>query len=218
VRPSARGRLSKLGRKSGRRRRLDAWRSAAQPAGATPAAANPAGEQPQMAETPTPHQAPHAQRFHEHAAAHEQENADRHESLFLRFCDWTSQVMGEPPNIIFWLVLVVGWTLIFATKLVSPNANFLPSWFTGTAYNFPLNLITTVAELFIGFLVAAAANRAQRVLTVIIDGIRTMLDKVEEGVEGQRVLIQQNIDLTQEVHKLASELHAHICTPEPPAT
>jgi low affinity Fe/Cu permease len=158
-----------------------------------------------------PHeQAPHAQRFRAHAAAHDKEDADRKESLFLRFCDWTSEVMGEPPNIIFWLVLVVGWTLLFALKVFSANANFLPSWFTGTAYNFPLNLLTTVAELFIGFLVAAAANRAQRVLTTIIDGIRTMLDKVEDGVEAQRALIQQNIELTQAVHTLASELHAHM--------
>jgi low affinity Fe/Cu permease len=168
---------------------------------------------PQVPATP----APHAQRFRLHAADTEKELSERHESLFLRFCDWTSQIMGEPPNIIFWLVLVVGWTLLFALKIVSPNANFLPSWFTGTAFNFPLNLITTVAELFIGFLVAAAANRAQRVLTVIIDGIRTMVDQVEAGVEAQRALIQKDIDLTQAVHKLAAELHAHMITSDPPA-
>lgn len=173
-----------------------------------------AGAQP--AAPPPP--AAHVQRFHAHAAAAQKEAADRNESLFLRFCDWTSQVMGQPPNIIFWLVLVLGWTVLFASKVVSPNANFLPSWFTGTAYNFPLNLITTVAELFIGFLVAAAANRAQRVLTVIIDGIRTMVDQVEAGVEAQRTLIQQNIDLTQEVHRLAAELHAHMIKTSPPSS
>ena len=90
------------------------------------------------------------------------------------------RVMGEPSNIIFWLVLAVGWTLVFVAKLVSTDANFLPAWFTGTAYNFPLHLVTTtVAELFIGFLVAAAAKRAHRVFTAIIDGIRTVLDQVE---------------------------------------
>jgi len=160
--------------------------------------------------------APHALRFHAHVADHEKEDADRKESLFLRFCDWTSQVMGEPPNIIFWLILVVGWTLLFALKIVNANANFLPGWFTGTTYNFPLNLLTTVAELFIGFLVAAAANRAQRVLTTIIDGIRTMLDQVETGVEAHRALIQKDIELTQAVHKLASEVHAHIMSTKPP--
>jgi hypothetical protein len=101
---------------------------------------------------------------------------------------------------------------------VGANSNFLPKWFTGTAYNFPLNLLTTVAELFIGFLVAAAANRSQRVLSTIIDGIRTVLDQVEAGVEAQNALIQQNIDLTNEVHKLAAEVHAHICGPGPPST
>jgi low affinity Fe/Cu permease len=150
------------------------------------------------------------ERFRARAAAHQQEDASRRESRFLRFCDWVSTVMGEPPNIVFWLVLVVGWTLIFAFGLVGANSNFLPSWFTGTAYNFPLNLLTTVAELFIGFLVAAAANRSQRVLSTIIDGIRTVLDQVEDGVVVQNRLIQQNIDLTTEVHKLAADVHAHI--------
>jgi low affinity Fe/Cu permease len=127
-----------------------------------------------------------AERFRARAAAHQQEDATRRESLFLRFCDWVSTVMGEPPNIIFWLVLVVGWTLIFAFGVVGANASLLPRWFTGTAYNFPLNLLTTVAEPFIGFLVAAAANRSQRVLSTIIDGIRTVLDQVEAGVEAQQ--------------------------------
>jgi low affinity Fe/Cu permease len=158
------------------------------------------------------------ERFRTRAAAHQQEDATRKESLFLRFCDWVSTVMGEPPNIIFWLVLVVGWTLIFAFGVVGADSNFLPRWFTGTAYNFPLNLLTTVAELFIGFLVAAAANRSQRVLSTIIDGIRTVLDQVEAGVEAQKGLIQQNIDLTNEVHRLAAEVHAHICGPVPPSS
>jgi low affinity Fe/Cu permease len=160
----------------------------------------------------------HAERFNAHLAAHDAAQEQRRESLFLRFCDWTSEVMGEPPNIIFWLVLVVGWTLLFASGVVKPNASFLPTWFTGTAYNFPLNLLTTVAELFIGFLVAAAANRSQRVLSAIIDGIRSVLDKVENGVEAQRMLIQQNLELTQEVHTLAAELHAHMLKTQTPGS
>jgi hypothetical protein len=142
---------------------------------------------------------PHARRFH--AAA--QRNALPPESLFLRAADWVSEVMGEPPNIIFWFVLCLGWTLIFAFGIVSPNANFLPAWFTGTAFNFPLNLITTVAELFIGFLVAAAANRAQRVLSTIIDGISTSIDTTEK-------LVEENTALTKQVHDLAQQIHDHL--------
>jgi hypothetical protein len=81
--------------------------------------------------------------------------------LFLKFANWISEAMGRPVNIAFWFVLVVAWTLIFA--LGGPHlasGTWLPAWFTSLGYNFPLNLVTTVAELFIGFLVAAAAAGA----------------------------------------------------------
>jgi len=61
------------------------------------------------------------------------------ESVFNRIADYVSAAMGRPTNIMVWLVLVVGWTLLFAVHIVSANANFLPGWFTGTAFNFPLN-------------------------------------------------------------------------------
>jgi low affinity Fe/Cu permease len=98
-------------------------------------------------------------------------------SAFLKFANWVSEVMGEPPNIIFWFVIVVIWTCIFAfggPKLSS--GSWLPAWFTSQGFNFPLNLVTTVAELFIGFLVAAAANRSQNALTTLILHIKQALD------------------------------------------
>jgi len=52
-------------------------------------------------------------------------SADR-ESVFNRIADYVSAAMGRPANIMIWLVLVVGWTLLFATNIVSANANFLP--------------------------------------------------------------------------------------------
>ena len=66
--------------------------------------------------------------------------------LFLRFANWVSEAMGRPTNIAFWFVLVVLWTLIFALgghHLAS--GTWLPAWFRSTGYNFPLNLVTTVA-------------------------------------------------------------------------
>ncbi len=87
-------------------------------------------------------------------------DAVKRPTAFDRFADWVSEAMGRPLNIAFWFILIVAWTLIFA--LGGPNlssGSWLPSWFTSQGYNFPLNLITTVAELFIGFLVATAANR-----------------------------------------------------------
>ena len=123
--------------------------------------------------------------------------------LFLKFANWVSEAMGKPANIAFWFVLIVVWTLVFA--LGGPHlasGTWLPGWFTSTGYNFPLNLITTVAELFIGFLVAAAANRSQNALTVLLAHIRA---GVERDVTMERELteaIAENTELTKQVHAL----------------
>jgi low affinity Fe/Cu permease len=128
---------------------------------------------------------------------------ERPPGLFLRFANWVSEAMGRPSNIAFWLVLVVCWTLIFA--LGGPylaSGRWLPAWFTSLGYNFPLNLITTVAELFIGFLVAAAANRAQDALTVLLAHIRATVER-DAAIERElRVAIAENTELTKQVHDL----------------
>jgi low affinity Fe/Cu permease len=128
-------------------------------------------------------------------------------TAFDRFADWVSEAMGRPLNIAFWFVLVVTWTLIFALgghKL--SDGSWLPAWFTSQGYNFPLNLITTVAELFIGFLVATAANRSQNALTDLLDKI----DRQEEQIEATEAtivtLINENTDLTSEIHVLTTQV------------
>ena len=156
---------------------------------------------------PTPH-SEHHKRFQK--IADQTASKQEHESAFQRLADWTSAAMGRPTNIMVWLLLVVIWTVIFAAKIVPANGSFLPAWFTGQGFNFPLNLITTVAELFIGFLVAAAANRAQRVLEGVIDGIRTVLDHVAVTDEKLATALQQNTELTEAVHNLAKQIHEHL--------
>jgi len=126
---------------------------------------------------------------------------------FLKFANWVSEAMGRPTNIAFWFVLVVCWTLIFAlggSHLAS--GTWLPAWFTSTGYNFPLNLITTVAELFIGFLVAAAANRAQDALTVLLAHIRATVERDGAIEQSLKDAIAENTVLTQEVHDLQVEM------------
>jgi low affinity Fe/Cu permease len=146
------------------------------------------------------------------------------ESPFEKVADYVSAAMGRPANIMIWLVAVLGWTLLFAAHIVSANANFLPAWFTGTAFNFPLNLITTVAELFIGFLVAAASNRSERNLKITLAAIQASEDrdaeteaKLSEAIAqnteltGQlKELAAQNIDLTRTVENLARQVHAAV--------
>jgi low affinity Fe/Cu permease len=140
---------------------------------------------------------------------------------FLRFANWVSEAMGRPVNIAFWFVLVLVWTLVFALggrHLAS--GTWLPAWFTSTGYNFPLNLITTVAELFIGFLVAAAANRAQDALTVLLAQIRAAVERDAMIEQGLREAIAENTELTKQVHDLQvsisqqtgllDEIHRHV--------
>ena len=136
-----------------------------------------------------------------------QATADK-ESIFNRVADYVSAAMGRPTNIMIWLVLVVGWTLLFAVHIVSANANFLPGWFTGTAFNFPLNLITTVAELFIGFLVAAAANRSERNLELTLAAIAEREKQIEDVEAALSAELASNTLLTQQVHDMAAEIHA----------
>ena len=138
------------------------------------------------------------------------------ESVFLKVADYVSAAMGRPTNITIWLIAVIAWTLVFA--LGGPHIAsgvWLPGWFTSQGFNFPLNLITTVAELFIGFLVAAATNRVQRAN----DRLFARMEKMEELLI---VEIGKNTELTQQVHDLTTkvseetaligEVHRRICT------
>jgi low affinity Fe/Cu permease len=134
-------------------------------------------------------------------------DAVKRPTAFDRFADWVSEAMGRPLNIAFWFVLVVAWTLVFALggpKLSS--GSWLPSWFTSQGYNFPLNLITTIAELFIGFLVATAANRAQNALTALLDKIDMQEVQIEETESNIVTLVKENTDLTSEIHALTTEI------------
>lgn len=100
---------------------------------------------------------------------------------FLKLADAVSFGMGTPTNIFFWILAVGIWFLLGITqKDLFTKGKFLPEWFTSNAWNFPLNTITTLAELYIGFLVAAATNRAERELRTIIERIKYTIDKVEK--------------------------------------
>jgi hypothetical protein len=127
------------------------------------------------------------------------------ESPFERVADYVSAAMGRPANIMAWLFLVTAWTCMFASGLVNPAGTFLPAWFTSQGFNFPLNLVTTVAELFIGFLVAAASNRSERNLNRTLAAIaqqETQIGDVEDGLRGD---LAANTDLTRKVHDLQTQ-------------
>ena len=73
------------------------------------------------------------------------------------------------------------------------SGDWLPTWFTSTGFNFPLNLVTTVAELFIGFLVAAAADRSEKALQSIIQRIMAETDEIDELIKENTALTRQTM-------------------------
>lgn len=122
---------------------------------------------------------------------------------FLKVADAVSFGMGTPTNIIFWILAVAIWFLLFALNPNLQNTRFLPEWFTSNAFNFPLNTVTTLAELYIGFLVAAAANRSERELRKLIEQMSHTIEKVEKINTNQDRILEllvkyQKKELTKE--------------------
>jgi low affinity Fe/Cu permease len=159
-------------------------------------------------------------------------SAPERESAFLKIADYVSAAMGRPANIIIWLIAVFAWTAVFAfggTHIAS--GTWLPAWFTSQGFNFPLNLVTTVAELFIGFLVAAASNRSERNLQVTLARISqqgkqianmedTLGDALAQNMSLTNQLIEslaQNVELTKSVEDLARQIQGVVCAVAPGA-
>jgi len=129
-------------------------------------------------------------------------------SLFQRVADKVSYGMGTPTNIGIWIVLVAGWTLLFAlgSKHIA-GGTWLPAWFTSTGFNFPLNLVTTVAELYIGFLVGASSNRSERNLERTLAKISAQDDQIAGVGKQLSQSLHLNTELTAEVHRLTKVIH-----------
>ena len=102
---------------------------------------------------------------------------------FARIADAVSYGMGTPTNISIWTLAIAAWFCLFAFNPNLQNTDFLPSWFTSNSFNFPLNTVTTVAELVIGFLIAAAANRVEKRNYELHQHMAKILEHVEKLVE-----------------------------------
>lgn len=123
---------------------------------------------------------------------------------FVLIADKVSWGMGTPTNIGFWIIAVLVWFYLGYTRQeLFARGDFLPEWFTSNSWNFPLNTITTLAELYIGFLVAAAANRSERKLREMIEHTRQTVDKVEEINKKQNQLLESLMKYQKE--ELAKE-------------
>lgn len=126
---------------------------------------------------------------------------------FVRIADAVSFGMGTPTNIFFWILAVAIWFWLgYTQRELFASGSFLPDWFTSNAWNFPLNTITTLAELYIGFLVAAAANRSERTLRQMIEHTKHTVDKVEEINKKQNELLEALINYQERELKKEDEV------------
>ena len=110
--------------------------------------------------------------------------------IFESITDKVSYGTGTPLNILFWILAVGLW--IYYGPVIA-TSNFLPAWFTSNSFNFPLNTVTTLAELYIGFLVAAAANRTEKANKKLAKDNYDLTQKVEHMMEQQ----DQMLDIMQ---------------------
>jgi uncharacterized membrane protein len=118
---------------------------------------------------------------------------DQQASRFVRIADRVSYAMGTWQNILVWLFLVGTW---FALGPTIASHDLLPAWFTSNNFNFPLNTVTTIAELYIGFLVGASTNRTER-------HNREQADRMENLEQRIHELLQQNTDTTVNAYAMA---------------
>jgi low affinity Fe/Cu permease len=130
---------------------------------------------------------------------------------FLKIADAVSFGMGTPTNIFFWVLAVLIWFILGASRqTLFQEGKFLPAWFTSNAWNFPLNTITTLAELYIGFLVAAATNRAERKLRRLIENMKATIEAVEKINKQQNKILEILINYQEKelnkVDKLFEEI------------
>jgi uncharacterized membrane protein len=121
-------------------------------------------------------------------------------SPFVRVADRVSYAMGTWQNIVVWLVLVGTW---FALGPYIAHHSILPAWFTSNDFNFPLNTVTTIAELYIGFLVGASTNRTER-------HNREQSDRMEALEHLIHDELQRNTAITDDAHAIAKNVGAQV--------
>ena len=119
---------------------------------------------------------------------------------FVGIADRVSYAMGTWQNILVWIVLVGTW---FAFGPYLASHSILPAWFTSNSFNFPLNTVTTIAELYIGFLVGASTNRTER-------HNREQADRMEELEKLIHEELQRNTEATVDADAVAADIKAQV--------
>jgi hypothetical protein len=134
------------------------------------------------------------------------------EHPFVRIADRVSYAVGTWQNIVVWLVLIGAW---FAAGPYIAQHSFLPTWFTSNDFNFPLNTVTTIAELYIGFLVGASTNRTERNNREQSNRMEALERLIENELKDNGRMTADANAIAQEVKKqfpLVQEIHNYMQT------
>jgi hypothetical protein len=119
---------------------------------------------------------------------------------FVRIADRVSYAMGTWQNIVVWFILVGIW---FALGPYISKHSILPGWFTSNNFNFPLNTVTTIAELYIGFLVGASTNRTERHNRMQADRMEALEHLIHEE-------LRRNTETTDNAYAIADQVKAQM--------
>lgn len=100
--------------------------------------------------------------------------------FFQKLADKISFVLTTWQNFVIWIILVLIWILM-GPYLASHN--FLPDWFISNGFNFPLNTVTTLAELYIGFLLGINSARIQKEQDAQTSYMRQEIDHMKQELD-----------------------------------
>ena len=70
--------------------------------------------------------------------------------------------------------------------------------------------MTTIAELYIGFLVGASSNRSERNLEATLARIGSQERQIKDVEEKLAAALELNTQLTREVHELTRLIHEKV--------
>lgn len=116
---------------------------------------------------------------------------------FTDIADWVSQKIGEWPITAFAIACLVIWIIL------GPLQGFSDTW------QLEANTPTTWIELFIGFLCAAATNRAEKHLRQALERISALEQTLDEHInvtaKAHAEKLDANTELTREIHRLVSQ-------------
>lgn len=101
--------------------------------------------------------------------------ASKLDETFTLISEKVAEIQTTWWNCALWAIVLLIWTAM-GPRLALLH---LPAWFISPGFNFPLNTLTTVMELFLAFLVGANTNRTSKILEAHICRMERHIENME---------------------------------------